>query len=182
MLALSALLRPEDRVLELGAGIGFLSAYCAKRLEDGSRVLAVEADPHMCDAIRNTFLANELTVEVVNAAVSGGGEPQALARAEDFWSTRTGPVGADESRPVVPGVTLESLVEHHRPTVVVCDIEGGEETLTDSVLPGVRAVLIEVHSDAADNAVADWLSAQDFNRRDVSQRVRLYERTDHGST
>lgn len=176
--ALKRLLRKTDRVLELGAGVGFLAAYCAERLGDSSKVLTVEADPKMEAAIRATFAANDVTPELLIAAVSGQGTPMVIDRAADFWSTKTWhQPQPGEEHDTVEGVSLETLVERHRPTVVICDIEGTEVTLKSTELSGVRAVLIEVHSEEADKTVDDWLVLQNFTRQDVARRVRLYERT-----
>jgi predicted O-methyltransferase YrrM len=47
------LLSPSDVVLEIGAGLGVVSAYCAKRL-GSSRVFAFEANPDLEPRIRET--------------------------------------------------------------------------------------------------------------------------------
>ncbi len=177
---LKRLLRSSDRVLELGAGVGFLAAYCAERLVHPGRVLTVEADPKMEAPIRATFAANDVSPELLIAAVSGDGRPRRLERAEDFWSTKTSPADVLQSSPSKPGtvdgIALSTLIEAHRPTVLICDIEGGETTLTETVLEGVRAVLIEVHSEEADKAVETWLVGQGFERHNTAPRVRMYER------
>lgn len=173
--ALEGLLLPSDRVLELGAGIGYLATYCAQRLEDGSRVLTVEADPKMEAPIRATFAANRVAPALRIAAVNGTGASMRLERAADFWSTKASADGQGSGDPV-EGVALSALLKEHQPTVLIIDIEGGETDLTRTVLPAVRAVLIEVHSDEAERAVDEWLSGQGFARRSVARRVRLFER------
>src|SRR6266581_6595732 len=52
-------LSPDDVVLEVGAGLGLVSAYCAKRL-GSSRVFAYEANPDLEACIRETFSLNEV--------------------------------------------------------------------------------------------------------------------------
>jgi FkbM family methyltransferase len=174
---LREVLKPTDRVLELGAGIGFLSTLCCKVLGDSSRVMAVEADPRMEESIRATYAANGVQPTLLMAAVSSDDVPMAIDRREDFWSTRTYLVPRDDSE-MVAGVGLGTLLERHAPTVIVCDIEGAEVALTlTKDLPGVRSVLIETHSDGADTLVEQWLTPQGFTRRDIEQSVRLYERT-----
>ena len=180
--ALKRLLRKSDRVLELGTGLGVLATYCAKRLEDDERVLTVEADPEMAPVIAATFEANGVAPKLLIAAVSGDGRPRMLHRADDFWSTGTSIVPDDVAGsplvPVVDGVALGNLLHTHAPTICIIDIEGGEVTLVDTLLPDcVRAVLIEVHTEEAENAVARWLGEQFFVRNDVARRVRLYERS-----
>src|SRR2546425_11253511 len=51
-------LSPGDVVLEVGAGLGLVSAYCAKRL-GSSRVFAYEANPDLEACIRETYSLNE---------------------------------------------------------------------------------------------------------------------------
>lgn len=178
--ALKGLLRKTDRVLELGTGLGVLATYCAKRLDDPSRVLTVEADPENAAIARATFRANDVAPELVLAAVSADGRPRALEREGELWSTRTwdpGPEPPAGPHPeLVDGVRLSVLLERHAPTLLIIDIEGGETSLVETPLPGVRAVLIEVHSEPAEAAVAEWLGGQGFQRRDVARRVRLYQR------
>ncbi len=178
--ALKTLLRLSDRVLELGAGVGFLAAYCAERLGDDTKVLAVEADPSMHESICATFEANGVKPGLVMAAVSATGEPRVLQSASDFWSTKTASPGQGLGT-LVDGVALSALVARHKPTVIICDIEGGETDLAGADLPGVRAVLIEVHSDQAEIAVESWLTPQGFQRRDVARRIRIYERNSHAT-
>ena len=53
------LLSPEDVALEVGAGLGVLSAYCARRL-GSSRVFAYEANPDLEACIRDTYSLNQV--------------------------------------------------------------------------------------------------------------------------
>ena len=47
----------------------------------------------------------------------------------------------------VPTIRLHDLVRQAEPTVIVCDIEGGEVELFEEVdLPGVRYVYMELHT------------------------------------
>src|SRR3954463_2179911 len=47
-------LSPSDVVLELGAGLGLVSAYCAKRV-GSAQVFAFEANPDLHPRIRETY-------------------------------------------------------------------------------------------------------------------------------
>ena len=171
---LRGLLREEDRVLELGAGCGFLAAWCALRI-GSARVCTVEADPQMLGVLQATFRANGVSPQVIFAAASARGERRTLERAKDFWSTRTS-VTRDGIASVA-GARLDELLAQHLPTVLVVDIEGGERWLGPTALTGVRAVLLECHSRADRTAVDDWLLPQGFARSAERRRVRLYERT-----
>src|SRR3954463_5744859 len=58
-------LSPSDVVLEIGAGLGIVSAYCAKRV-GSNRVFAFEATPDLEPCIRETYALNgvEPTLEM----------------------------------------------------------------------------------------------------------------------
>src|SRR5438105_3891902 len=54
---IGALLTLDDVVLDVGAGLGLVSTYCAKRV-GSSRVFAFEADPDLEPCIRETYELN----------------------------------------------------------------------------------------------------------------------------
>lgn len=141
---LSTLLGPSDRVLELGAGLGFITVLCARRC-GSERVTSVEANPHLLSTLRTTFLCNGVSPRLVPGVVSAGGEPQTLFVNANFWSSSTHDRGGEPTR--VPGVAFESLLAQYQPSVLVIDIEGGETALTSAVIaPCVRAIVIELHA------------------------------------
>ncbi|MGG7567769.1 glycosyltransferase family 2 protein [Rhodovulum sp. DZ06] len=95
--ALAALLRPGDRVLELGGGLGLVSAMAA--LQDGvERVVVVEANPDLLPVIARTHRLNGVaTAEIVHGAVAPGrGEAEAARPG-------AGTSGGDGSWPQGPG-------------------------------------------------------------------------------
>jgi protein-L-isoaspartate O-methyltransferase len=181
--ALDRLLVDGDRVLELGTGLGLVAVRCAQRL-GSDRVATVEADPEMLAVIVATCEANHVSPSVLIGAVSADGGDRWLERAPHLWSTKAHPplpAGAPPvNRQLVGGTKLSALVEWHRPSVLMVDIEGGESHLGPTDLPGVRAVLIECHSRADKLAVDAWLIPLGFGRSgDQPTRLRLYERTPH---
>lgn len=167
---LDALLTPGDRVLELGAGCGYLAAVAAKKLGDDA-VLAVEADPEMLDTLCTTFHANGVSPHLRMGAVTRDGSPRAVVPAEHFWSTKTEPGGSAAS------LALPSLMAEHQPTVLVCDIEGGEAEFCGLPLPPkLRAVVIETHGEAADAGVRAWLEGEGYVLRTQRGRTLAYHR------
>ena len=67
--ALAATIRAGDVVLELGAGVGFISSLMLKQL--GARsVTAVEANPTLIPIIRRTHALNGVQAEVVQGVVA----------------------------------------------------------------------------------------------------------------
>jgi 16S rRNA (adenine1518-N6/adenine1519-N6)-dimethyltransferase len=59
---------PGDRVLEIGAGCGFLTVHLAGA---GAEVLAIEIDPRLC-AVASAFLAGEPRVRLLQADALAG--------------------------------------------------------------------------------------------------------------
>lgn len=161
-----------DRVLELGAGAGFLSAVAARTV-GADNVIAVEANPRMMDALRANLAANGAAAVTVihGAAVAGdhaAGTVPFLAR-RAFWAAELakGAKGDPARVADVPAISLAMLLRDHRPSVVVMDIEGAEVDLVSGEWPGsVRLLLMELHvkkyGGQGVRAIFDALSAAGF--------------------
>lgn len=144
-------LRATDRVIELGAGIGFLANLYGRRCPQ-TRHLAIEASPVMCDLIRtNTqHLGN---VDVVNALA--GRDPERATRDfyiyRDFWASSTQPIHLrNPDRQLVktvqvPIVDIDALIAERECSFLVCDIEGGEDSLVRTFELNVPKILMELH-------------------------------------
>lgn len=155
VLGLSRYIKPSDRILELGAGIGFVSSYVATQLE-ARQVTCVEANPALCGYIRRVHEANGVTqAEVINTIALSGEDDWPEDGTVPFFvtepfcsSSMIRPQDADAVHEVrVPASRLSDLIARVKPTVIVCDIEGGEETQFCGVdMTGVRAVSMELHT------------------------------------
>jgi FkbM family methyltransferase len=141
---IGALLSPRDVVLEVGAGLGLVSAYCAKRVGSG-RVFAYEADPDLEPCIRETYRLNGVEPTLDMCAVCARAGRVMLSRDKHFVSSSVARrrVGV---RPVeVPGKALSYVVEKVRPTMLVIDAEGAESELFEGAkLPGVTKIVLEL--------------------------------------
>ncbi|MDW8443082.1 MAG: FkbM family methyltransferase [Acetobacteraceae bacterium] len=145
---LPSILQPGERVVELGAGVGYISALCARHTGVES-VAVYEANPHLIPLIKRTHALNGVRCSVENAVVVSGesGGTRTFYLRDDFWasSLSPGPYGYRETVEV-PVVGLSDVLARHRPTMLIIDIEGGEvELCRDVALPGVKKVFIEVH-------------------------------------
>ncbi|MBV0912887.1 FkbM family methyltransferase [Anianabacter salinae] len=146
---LQDILRPNDRVLDLGAGVGLVSSIAARCVPDGE-VMAVEANPQMLPLIRETYringIGNSTLVNAIAAPKGSTGTAPFYVRG-DFWASSMEP----DSRPYVqkaevPMLDVAAAVEDFKPTVICCDIEGGELGLFDGVdLSSVRQIIVELH-------------------------------------
>lgn len=147
--ALRRVLRPGDRVLELGAGLGLCSTVAAQ-VEGVEAVVAIEANPELLPLIRETHRLNgvEGKVDLRNGvAMPTGGAAVPFYVRPDFWASSMEAGSRGYSRiEVLPAIGLDTLMAELRPTVIVCDIEGGELGLFDGVdLSGVRHLVLELH-------------------------------------
>lgn len=138
-------LSPSDVVLEIGAGLGVVSAYCAKRV-GSSRVFAYEANPDLEPRIRETYALNDVepTLEMCAVRATSGRVP--LYRGKHLLSSSIIPRGAGWDQIEVPGKALSYVVERARPTLLIVDVEGAEGELFDRAqLPGVSRIVLERH-------------------------------------
>jgi FkbM family methyltransferase len=137
---------PDDIVLDIGAGIGFISTLIARRAE---RVISVEANPdllpfmaalHQMNGVKN---ATRLNVVLGDAEA---GTATFYQRA-DFWmgSLAKGP-NPFKSKVKVPCMGLNALLENEKISLIVCDIEGAESFLfAQAELCCVDRVYLELH-------------------------------------
>ena len=138
-------LAPDDVVLEVGAGLGYLSTICALRL-GSERVHTYEADPALIPRIRRHHALNGVAPQVHNAMLAErtGSAPFFVA-AHFFSSSATAP------HPETPGLEVPTLdvraeFARIRPTFVLMDIEGGEGELVPLIdWSGVEKLAIELH-------------------------------------
>lgn len=168
---LGPLLRPDDIVLELGTGLGFLALWCGKRCE---RVVTVESNPKLYETIRDTLCRNHDKPRFLPIAVSRSGGPIQVVETPDFWGCSTKYGGSQ------PSVRFCDLLVIVQPTVLVMDIEGGEEDLAGSRLtPEIRAVVIEYHG-GAELSVQEWMTTEGFEQTNASENVLLFKRVPGG--
>ncbi len=144
-----AIVDPGDRVVEIGAGIGFISTLLS-RVPGVASVLAVEANPNLIAYMERLHALNGADrVRRMNAVLDNEpapGEATFYLR-QDFWmgSLMAGPNPyVDSVR--VPTRNFSALLREERATLVVCDIEGAETCLFDGAdLGEVTRVFLEVH-------------------------------------
>jgi FkbM family methyltransferase len=137
-------LSPSDVVLEVGAGLGLVSAYCAKRV-GSSRVFAYEADPDLEPCIRETYQLNAVDPSLEMCAVAARPGRVTLRRDKHLIASSVARRRVGTNPVEVPGKALNHVVEKIRPTLLVIDAEGAERELFDGAeLSSVRKVVVEL--------------------------------------
>src|SRR3954470_17905190 len=138
-------LSPSDVVLELGAGLGLVSAYCAKRI-GSSRGFAYEANPDLEPRIRETYALNGVEPTLEMSAVRATSGRVTLYQSRHLYSSSIIQRSTAATPIEVPGKALSYVVEKIRPTLLIVDVEGAESELFDGAqLPGVTKIVIELH-------------------------------------
>ncbi|MFN3211015.1 MAG: FkbM family methyltransferase [Roseovarius sp.] len=159
--------KPGMRVLELGAGVGYIASICAG-LAGAANVVTVEANPAMLPVIRANLDRNGHTeARLIHGAVTGQvtGDEIAFDPKKVFWAGRIADEEADAEKLVtVPMLPLSGLLQEHRPHLVIMDVEGAERNLFDAPWPAhVRAVMMELHPnqypDRVIKQIVDCMSA-----------------------
>ncbi len=143
-------IKPDDRVIELGAGIGFISTFIATSL-GVKNIMCVEADPNLCKFIRTVHKENGVTTaEVRNVvALNDAGDVGMIDFyvREPFWSSSLD--GEDEyvKSVEVQTIHLSSLIKEFNANTLIVDIEGGERDLFSPLdLTGIDKVFLEIHT------------------------------------
>ncbi|RKQ68485.1 FkbM family methyltransferase [Oceanibaculum indicum] len=176
---LDATLTPEDSVLELGAGIGLTSIFCARRIGNGAKVHALEANPALVPVLERNFALNGVRPDFHNmAAAKETGEVEfALDRSYTSSGIHGRPSETVE-RVRLPAAGFQDLLDRYRPSYLIMDIEGGEiDLLPGADLTCVQKICLEVHpeivGDAAISGVVRGLMETGFllhfsrNRKNV---------------
>jgi FkbM family methyltransferase len=142
-----ACIRPDDRVLELGACMGVVSCVTNKMLTDKTAHVVVEANPFCLPVLHRNRELNQCGFLVEHCAVSGLRDvtfhvnPKVIVSSSLQVKTNT-PVR-------VPARSLVELDARYGPfTALIADIEGAElETFESArdVLRRYRLVIVELH-------------------------------------
>ncbi len=166
--ALAGLLKPGDRVLEIGGCIGVLSMTAA-RIVGPENVLVYEPNPRAAETARRNFETNRLPIRLVERAVDAVRGTATLSVGDDSWLGASLYQDWAGSRHVVAVDAIADVVASERPTTLVLDAEGAEVSiLTHCPLNELRLIIVELHPDVIGAAgmarVGETLTAAGFMR------------------
>lgn len=138
-----------DTVLELGAGIGFISSYLRKFTNVG-RIVAYEGNTNLTPYIKQVHALNGIKgIDVHNAVVLPSPEKEIIPFyvRKEFWSSS---LSAEKSGVIdtisVPTKGWSDLIANLSPTALIMDIEGGEVDLLEACdLGPIKRAVIELH-------------------------------------
>ncbi|MEX1115793.1 MAG: FkbM family methyltransferase [Akkermansiaceae bacterium] len=167
---LGKLIEKGEVILEIGGGIGFISSIAA--LNPNTRSIEVfEANPNLRPMIHALHTLNGIENVTINTGVLMHNPSSATVPFyvhPDFWASSLNPGAGDRTRVEVPVFNLNATIERIRPSLIICDIEGGEIDLFEHAdLKGVQKVLLEIHQNVVGRSgikrLFDMFSARNFH-------------------
>lgn len=145
---ISSLLSPGERVLEIGVGLGVISTLILKN-PNVSAYKGYEANPELLPWIEKIFNLNGVSSSIENAllVIAPTQKHSPFYQRENFWaSSMDDTTWGYQSIINVPLQDFERLLDSYKPTLLVCDIEGGEyDLLKHANLGSVNKIYLEVH-------------------------------------
>lgn len=139
--------QPGDNVLELGSGIGIITATIAGI--EGVSVWAFEANPATADLARRVIVANALDNVMLAQGLLTAGAPGSFhfyVRSDLWMSSMDRNQGPYEYCIELSSKNIDRFIVEHQINVLVMDIEGAEhDLLQNAELPGIERIFLELH-------------------------------------
>lgn len=140
-------LTSQDRVLEIGSAIGFLSLFCRKKL--GIRDFAmVEANPELLDIIEENYRLNGMEPpKVLNVAAGPDDRSIQFGISRDYFSSSASIMNENTSQITVDQKSIPSIIgiSGFTPNTLIMDIEGGEIDIPAEHFNLFDKIIIELH-------------------------------------
>jgi FkbM family methyltransferase len=172
---LSAILAPSDVVMEIGAGIGFLSSHCAK-IVGSENTYAFEANPKLEPVIRDTYQLNGVSPHLEMYILAHKRRVRTFYLDENFLVSSLTSQGRQAKVVKVPATPLNAEIARIQPSMLMIDIEGGEFELFPEIdLRTVRKIVMELHPRNAEREKTRSLVADLYARGFVA-----YKDASHG--
>ena len=139
--------KPGDRVLELGSGIGIITSVIA--MIPDVTVWAFEANPSTAALARRVIDANDLDNVMLSQGILTAGGPRSFrfyVRRDLWMSSMDENQGPYERAIELSSINIDEFVSRHGINVLVMDIEGAERDLLQNAdLTGVDRIFLELH-------------------------------------
>jgi len=150
-------IKNDDIVMEIGAGIGLISTFCAKRV--GSKnAHAFEANPSLEKQINNTYKINAVSpaLTICLLADKEGYHPFYIEK--DFWSSSMVRRSPEAKEVQIPMRLLNKEIKRINPSFLIMDIEGGEYSLFQYIdLHNIKKFAVELHTSVLGQEKIDFI-------------------------
>lgn len=149
--ALRPQVKPEDTVLNIGGGIGFLSSVMAQGCK-AAHVTSYEPHPALAAYMREVHRFNAITNVTVEEAAIGTRKGKAtFYQRQNTLSSSLDDDRETDANPVVESCEVEvhninTVWKYLKANVLVCDVVGGGAAILEKAkLPGIRLAVISLH-------------------------------------
>jgi len=117
----------NDRVIEIGAGIGFMGVFLTKIIKVNNYT-GVEANINLFEIIERNKKLNNVDFCVLNHLVSKSNQVEQFYLAEDFWSSSMLKRADTDNGIQLASITISDLIGlvNFKPTTAIIDVEGAE--------------------------------------------------------
>jgi FkbM family methyltransferase len=151
-------LREHDRVLEVGAGTGFISIACAKIVGPGN-ILSYEPNPAMRRVVEKNHQLNGLSANLRNRVLAVDKGEVRFFFSENVLSSSL--IDRDHGgETLIAADSIRDVVREYQPTAIVIDAEGAEvDLLRNCDLTGISKIVIEMHPHIVGQDEIEKLSA-----------------------
>ncbi|GJD58832.1 FkbM family methyltransferase [Methylobacterium dankookense] len=129
-------LRPGDYYLDIGANVGYFTLLAAKTVGSGGKVIAVEADPRTCEALRSNVALNGFSnVDIRNVAATEKRCQVDICPGEKH-NSGSNSIAVSTSAGTVQGLPLREIAgaDLSRITFIKIDVEGAETPILQAIL------------------------------------------------
>jgi len=148
-------------VLELGGGIGFITAITEKTTDDLGTHVVLEVNPDLLPMLRQVKTVNELQVIIDPVAYSSSADTVRLESGNTF--TQSSIEESDTDGETIPAKSLEALIEEYdlNEFALIADIEGAETGLLDEEFETMAShcpiVILELHRSSLGEDLTPYL-------------------------
>jgi FkbM family methyltransferase len=177
-------LSKNDRVLEIGTGIGLVSLVATKIVGQGL-VKSFEANPAMESLIRKNFQLNDLEPNLEMRAVTKDGEDVCFYQDPQILSSSAFDRGVTTTKISVPSTSIKQAIDEWQPNILIMDVEGSEiELINGANLAEIHIVIMELHSFIVGHEKTDamlaFLESSGFIQLDENDKTVVLRRRSGG--
>jgi FkbM family methyltransferase len=137
-------LSKEDKVLEIGSGLGFVTSFCSL-IAGSDQVITYEANPSNAESAMRVFDKNQVSPEIRIALL---GETNGVVLFPVNRTKRLASTILDPTEEVVEIAveSLNGLICQWKPTFLIMDIEGAEYDIFRIIQPlTIKKIQFELH-------------------------------------
>ncbi|MEP7108245.1 MAG: FkbM family methyltransferase [Ferruginibacter sp.] len=149
----------KDKVLELGTGIGFVSAYCAKSI-GSENIFTYDGNPSLAPFIKQLYLANDVSPTATPAILgSTNGTRTFYKNNRSFLTSSADDDSSENSVAIsVEEQNLNEVIDRLQPTYLIMDIEGGEYNVFKMIdFQSIQKIQFELHPAILDKGQVDFI-------------------------